>query len=191
VKKIVWLLLIIWLFSAIAVLGEESKTVTEHKFATNTVYFDSAIVKPGEQCAVKAYLFNIDTLAGMQVPIFYRSETIDLYCDSVSFVDSRCGYMMFTDIKIPENEEGKQEKVVYFSFINTIDPEKYVDPLLPGEGLIATIYFTAPKDASDGVVPLTRGMIPHPQISFIFSLWDAYGDEVDADFVDSKVIVKK
>ena len=162
----------------------------EAKYHTNTAYFEKVTVKPGEHFAVKVYLFNVDTLAGMQIPTFYRSDKIDLYCDSVSFAGSRCEYMMFNDVKIPE-EEGKQQKAVYFSFINTIDPDEQVDPLLPGDGLVATLYFTAPEDCKEGTVKLTRGMIPHPHISFIFAVWNPDGNEVDGDFEESEIIIKK
>jgi hypothetical protein len=190
VKKIILLSALLCLFLAGSAPAEKEKA-KKPKYTTNTVYLDKVTAAPGEHFGVKVYLFSTDTLAGMQVPIFFRSETIDLYCDSVSFEGSRCQYMMFEDVKIPEDEEGKQTKVVYFSFINTIDPEKYIDPLPPGEGLVATIYFTVPKDAPEGVVPLTRGMIPHPHISFIFSVWDHYGEEADGTFEENEIIIKK
>lgn len=161
----------------------------DQKFNTNTVYFDTVTAKPGEHFAVKAYLYNVDTLSGLQVPIFFRSETINLWCDSVSVEGSRCKYFMFDDIKLPQTE--KDDKVAYFSFIDTVNPKVFVNPLPPGDGLLATIYFTAPKDCPEGTVSLIRGMIPHPHISFIFSLWDPMGDEIDSEFIPSEIIIKK
>jgi len=179
VKKLVLLTTVICFLTVVFSIAQEAE------FQTNTVYFEKVTVKPGEHFTVKVYMFNTDTLAGMQVPTFYRSEKIDLYCDSVSFAGSRCEYMMFSDTKIPEDD-----KVVYFSFINTIDPKNLIDPLPPGDGLIATIYFTAPDNGDEGAVKLTRGMIPHPHISFIFAVWDRMGDELSADFKDSEIIIK-
>lgn len=161
----------------------------DQKFNTNAVYFDTVTAKPGEHFAVRAYLFNVDTLSGLQVPIFYRSDQINLWCDSISVEGGRCQYFMFDDIKLPESE--KDDKVAYFSFIDTINPKVFVDPLPPGNGLLATLYFTAPEDSPEGTVMLTRGMIPHPHISFIFSLWDPMGDEIDSEFIGSEIIIKK
>lgn len=156
------------------------------KYQNDTIYFDKVTAKPGEHFAVGVYLFNVDSVAGMQVPTFYRSEKIKLYCDSISFVGSRCDYFMFQDTKIPDDDQ-----VAYFGFINTIDPKELRDPLSPGDGLVATIYFTAPEDCPDGTVPLTRGMIPHPFISFIFSVWNPIGDDLDATFEESEITIKK
>ena len=183
VKKVAILtLLVCFLASSIALAESED-------YKTNTIYFDKVTAKPGEHFAVKVYLFNTDTLSGCQVPTFYRSENIDLYCDSISIIGSRCEYFMFDDIKLPQTEED--DKIAYFSFIDTVNPKVYVDALPPGDGLLATMYFTAPKDAPEGSVKLTRGMIPHPHISFIFAVWDTGGNEVDGDFIESEIIIKK
>ena len=80
------------------------------KYQNDTIYFDKVTAKPGEHFAVGVYLFNVDSVAGMQVPTFYRSEKIKLYCDSISFVGSRCDYFMFQDTKIPDDDQ-----VAYFN----------------------------------------------------------------------------
>jgi hypothetical protein len=90
---------------------------------------------------------------------------------------------------LPQTDDA--DKCAYFQFIATIDPKVYVDALAPGDGLLGTIYFTAPKDAPEGTVKLTRGMIPHPQISFIFAVWNTMGDEVDGEFIESEIVIKK
>jgi len=183
VKKVAILTLLVCFLAASMTLADEPK------YKTNTVYFDKVTAEPGEHFAVKVYMLNTDTLSGCQIPTFYRSENIDLYCDSISLVGSRCEYFMFNDIKLPQTEEG--DKVAYFQLIDTINPKVYVDALAPGDGLLATLYFTAPKDAPEGSVKLTRGMIPHPHISFIFAVWDTMGNEVDGEFVESEIIIKK
>jgi hypothetical protein len=150
---------------------------------------DKVTAKPGEHFTVKVYLFNVDTLAGCQVPIFFRSEEIDLWCDSISFEGSRMLEFMFNDVKLPQTE--KDDKVAYFSFIASIDPDVYIDPLSPGDGLLATMYFTAPEDCPEGKVELKRGMIPHPHLSFIFAVWNPDGTEVDGEFIESEIVIKK
>jgi hypothetical protein len=183
VKRIILMGLVISLMIVATGLAGQAK------FSTNTVYMDTVTAKPGENFTVNVYLFNVDTLAGCQVPIFFRSEDIDLWCDSVSFADSRMGYFGFNDVKLPMTDED--DKVAYFSFINTIDPKVYIDALPPGDGLLATLYFTVPKNAPEGTVYLKRGMIPHPHISFIFAVWTPDGEEADGDFIGSEIFIKK
>ncbi len=182
-KAALFLFLLGYLIAGIAIADEPKD---EPKYDTNAFYFDKVTVKPGEHFAVNVYLFNVDTLCGMQVPIFYRSGEIKLYCDSVSFVDSRCKHFMFNDIKIPENDQ-----TVYFSFIESINPKAIVESLYPGDGIVATVYFTAPEDCEEGTVKLTRGMIPHPQISFTLGVWDKFGTELDIIFEESEITIKK
>jgi hypothetical protein len=183
VKKIMLLSLLVGLLLVTNVLAGEPQ------FNTNTVYMDTVTAKPGEQFKVNVYLYNVDSLAGCQVPIFFRTDKDTIWCDSISFVDSRMGYFKFNDVKLPMTE--KDDKVAYFSFINTIDPKVYVDPLPPGNGLLATLYFTTSKNFPEGVIQLRRGMIPHPHISFIFAVWTQDGEEVDGNFIESEIRIKK
>lgn len=159
------------------------------KYDVNTVYMDKVTARPGDHFAVNIYIFNVDTLSGCQVPIFFRSDDIKLWCDSISFEGSRMSHFMFNDVKLPQTEEDDQ--VAYFSFIATIDPDVYIDPLSPGDGLLATLYFTAPEDCPEGAVHLKRGMIPHPQISFIFAVWNPNGDEQEGELIESEITIKK
>lgn len=191
--------------------GDEKKT-----FTTNTVYFDEVTTKLGESFAVKVNLANVDTLSGMQVPTFFRSDKIKLQCDSVSFAGGRCEYFMFNDVKIPmacEKCEAAYDKIstppkktgicdkcggklahkgqiVYFSLIDNIDPKLDIEPLYPGDGLLATIYFTAAKDCPKGTVKLTRGMIPHPTVSYIYTVWNPLGTELDCVFEEGEIEIK-
>ncbi|OQX91765.1 MAG: hypothetical protein B6D58_06445 [candidate division Zixibacteria bacterium 4484_95] len=210
-KKVILLAAIACLLVMGLAIGDEEKT-----FDTNTVYFENVTAKPGESFAVKVNIANVDTLSGMQVPIFFRSDKIKLQCDSVSFTGSRCEYFMFNDIKIPmvcEKCKAEYDKVnappkkagicdkcggklvhngqvVYFSLIDNVDPKLTVDPLYPGDGLVATIYFTAPKDCPKGTVKLTRGMIPHPTISYIYTVWNPLGTELDCVFKEGEIKIK-
>jgi F0F1-type ATP synthase assembly protein I len=181
----------------------------------NEVVVSKAVVKPGETVAIAVNLVNSDTLAGAQVPIFYRSETIKLICDSVSFAGGLTEKFQFHDIKIPlicekcetryinptkipgicDNEKcgGKlvnKDQVVFFSVINITDPSKEIAPMYPGKGLLATIYFTAPKDSPKGVVKLVRGMIPDKAVDYTFSVWNTTGVDQECKFVDGAIEVK-
>lgn len=182
----------------------------------NVVWTEKAIAKPGETFALKVHVTNIDTLAGVQIPLFFRSENIKLTCDSVSFDGGLLENFMFHDVKIPltcpecgakydmfdnpPKEPGKcdqdgielvqSDQVVFFMAIGTIDPKRDVKPIYPGEGLLATVYFTVPKDSPKGVIPVTRGMIPNTTVSLVFSVWNERGDDLEGQLVDGLIEIQ-
>jgi hypothetical protein len=182
----------------------------------NIVYIDKVVAKPGESFAVKVMISNVDTLAGAQVPIFFRNDKIKLVCDSVSFAGGVCENFMFHDMKIPLtcpkcgakydmydappkqpgicDKDGatlvESDQAVFFMTIQTIDPKKDVPPIFPGTGYLATIYFTVPKDAPAGIVKLTRGMIPNPNASLVFSVWNIVGDDLKGQFQEGEIEIK-
>jgi len=49
----------------------------------NICYTENVEVEKGTSFPVKVFVNNVDTLAGMQVPIYYRSDVVDLKCDSM------------------------------------------------------------------------------------------------------------
>jgi hypothetical protein len=183
----------------------------------NVVWMYDVNANPGESFPLQVYLTNIDTLAGVQIPLFFRSDSISLICDSVSFVGSRLENFMFHDVKIPltcpecgakydmydnpPKEPGicdkdgmklnQSDQVVFFMAIGTIDPKKDVTPLLPGEGLLATVYFTVPPNTPKGAVHLTRGMIPNNTVSLVFSVWNERGDDITGQILEGTVNIKK
>jgi hypothetical protein len=182
----------------------------------NVVWTEKAVAKPGETFALKVYIATIDTLAGVQIPLFFRNDNIKLICDSVSFEGGLLEDFMFHDVKIPltcplcgakydmfdnpPKEPGKCDKdgselvqsdqAVFFMAIATIDPKRDVKPIYPGEGLLATVYFTVPKDSPKGVVPVTRGMIPHPTVSLVFSIWNERGDDLNGQLADGSIEIQ-
>jgi hypothetical protein len=135
----------------------------------NLCYSESVEVEKGDVFPVKVYVNNVDTLAGMQVPIYYRSEEVDILCDSISFIDSRCSNFALKWSKIEP-----AGKVAFFTFIAMTDPSSDIPPLYPGEGLVATLWFTAPEDGNSGKVELYSGekaFLPHPKIDYSFLFW--------------------
>jgi hypothetical protein len=182
----------------------------------NTVWMNKVAAKPGESFALRVNITNVDTLAGAQVPIFFRSDNIKLICDSVSFAGGLCENFMFHDIKIPltcpkceakydmydnpPKQPGlcdkdaekliQRDQVVFFMTIDTIDPKKDITPMYPGEGLLATVYFTVPQDTPTGIVKLTRGIIPNPNVSLVFSVWNTRGDDLTGQLRESEIEIK-
>ena len=154
----------------------------------NVCYAEDVQAVKGTSFPVKVFVANIDTLAGMQVPIYYRSEDVDLKCDSVTFNGSRCAGFALSDSKIEP-----KGKTVYFAFINQTDPSKDIPPLIPGEGLVATLWFTAPKDIKAGKVMLESGpnvYLPHEKIDYSFLFWTPEAEQVDCLYKAGYITVK-
>lgn len=154
----------------------------------NVCYLESVEVNKGASFPVGVFVNNVDTLAGMQVPIYYRSEDINIICDSVTFDGSRCVKFGFNDFKIEP-----VGKTVYFAFIYMVDPNKEVDPLMPGDGKVATLWFTAPKDAKSGKLSLESGpnaYLPNPRIDYGYHFWTPSALEVDCEYKPATVTVK-
>jgi hypothetical protein len=134
------------------------------------------------------FVNNVDTLAGMQVPIYYRSEDVNLKCDSVSFSGSRC-----KDFALSFPLFEPVGKTVFFCFIYTTDASQTVTPLLPGDGLVATLWFTAPKDTKIGKVELESGpnaFLPHPKIDYGYLFWTPTAQQVECTYKAGYVTVK-
>ena len=116
------------------------------------------------------------------------SENVDLKCDSVTFKGSRCANFALNDFKIEP-----KGKTVYFAFIAQTDPSKDVPPLAPGDGLVATLWFTAPKDIKVGKVMLDSGpnaYYPHEKIDYSFLFWTPEADQVDCVYKAGYITVK-
>jgi len=154
----------------------------------NVCYTENVEIGKGASFPLKVLVSNVDTLAGMQVPIYFRSENVDIRCDSVSFVNSRCSNFAFNDAKIEP-----VGKTVYFAFIFTVDPNQVVTPLYPGDGLVATLWFTAPKETHDGVIKLDSGpnaFFPNPRIDYGYHFWTPSALEVEFLYVPGSITVK-
>jgi hypothetical protein len=172
----------------ISFAGDNQTAAEQTQDQGNVCYTESVMAAKGSSFPVKVFVNNIDTLAGMQVPIYYRSEDVDLKCDSVSFAGSRCEDFALNDSKIEP-----VGKTVYFCFINIVDASQSVQPLLPGDGLVATLWFTAPEDIKSGKVLLDSGpnaFYPHPKIDYSFLFWTPTAQQVDCTYKGGTITVK-
>jgi hypothetical protein len=154
----------------------------------NTCYTESVDIVKGTSFPVKVFVSNVDTLAGMQVPIYFRSEDVNLVCDSVTFTGSRCAYFALSFFKI-----DPVGKTVFFTFILMTDANQTVQPLSPGDGLVATLWFTAPKDIKSGKVKLDSGpaaFFPDPRIDYSFLFWTPMALQVDCAYNPGFVTIK-
>jgi hypothetical protein len=181
-KKFTGLVLII--FVAAAVFAQEEATETKG----NSCYPENVTVEKGTSFPVKVFVNNVDTLAGMQVPIYYRSEDVDLKCDSISFEGSRCADFA---LELPLIEPVG--KTAFFAFISMTDPEVEHPPLYPGDGLVATLWFTAPEEVKSGKVELSSGpnaIYPHDKIDYSYLFWTPKADQVECKYVPAYITVK-
>jgi len=179
------LLIVVLVLGLWGVLAAEEKAAPKDQ---NVCYVESVEINKGTSFPVKVNVSNVDTLAGMQVPIYYRSEDIEIKCDSVSFIGSRCANFGLSDYKIEP-----VGKTVYFAFIYMVDPNQEVAPLLPGDGLVATLWFTAPDDIKSGKLALESGpnaFLPNPKIDYGYHFWTPSALEVDCSFQPAAITIK-
>lgn len=91
----------------------------------------SDITLPGQQVVIEVSIYNDEALGGLVVPLVFGQPTLDVVCDSVSFVGSR--------LEGVENLEAFIDNANYKLLFYAI----YISADLPaGDGMIATLYFT-------------------------------------------------
>ncbi len=160
----------------------------KEEYKGNVCYTESVEVSKGTSFPVRVFVNNTDTLAGMQVPIYYRSEDVDLVCDSVSYVGSRCEAFSLSHSMIEP-----VGKVVFFAFISMTDPAREVAPLYPADGLVATLWFTAGKDIKSGKVELYSGpnaIYPHDKIDYSYLFWTPGAEQKDCLYRPGYITIK-
>ena len=94
---------------------------------------------------------NVDTIAGFQIPMSFAFNGLTITLDSVIFAGHRCENFEFLDSKI--DNDGH---VVYISGVNNISAEADNEPLLPGQGEIARIYFTYESDPGNAQLQIKQ-----------------------------------
>lgn len=178
------LIVVIILFLASAAIAQEEGSVSKG----NICYTESVEIEKGTSFPVKVFVNNVDTLAGMQVPIYYRSADVDLKCDSISFAGSRCSeFALDLDLIEPIG------KTAFFAFISMTDPKDDKPPLYPGDGLVATLWFTAPAETKSGKVELYSGpnaIYPHDKIDYSFLFWTPTAEQKDCTYKPGYITVK-
>ncbi len=156
--------------------------------ASNTCYTENVTARPGTSFPVEVFLTNSDTLVGMQVPICYRSDDVDLTCDSVSFAGSRCRGFTVQFFKIEP-----REKIVFFAMLNTGLSPGLPAALNPGKGRVATLWFTAPEHSGVGEVVLKSGpgvRFPHERINYGYLFWNPSAIQVECRFEAGNITLK-
>jgi hypothetical protein len=154
----------------------------------NTCYTESVEVEKGTSFPVKVFVNNVDSLAAFSVPIYYRSDTVDLQCDSVTFHGSRAEYFSLSFFKIEP-----VGKTVFFAFLWVTDPEEEIPPLEPGKGMVAELWFTAPEDIKAGKVKLDSGpnaFFPHEHVSYTYEFTTPLAVEADFEYTPGYITVK-
>lgn len=138
--------------------------------------------------SVTIKISNADTLGGFQIPFSFDNEYADLVCDSISFVDSRCGQFDFLQGSI-DNES----KSALIMGIYQTDPAFDKQPLAPGRGIVAKAYFTV-VSLNEDIRPINRRKLHFAKKIFNmnsnklgFEFWTAGGESVDGVFENSAI----
>ena len=154
----------------------------------NTCYTEDVLARTGASFSVGVYLNNADTLVGMQVPIYYESDDVNLICDSVSFAGSRCRGFSVQFFKIDPDA-----KIVFFAMLNTGASSDLPAALYPGKGKVATLWFTAHAKSGVGTVVLRSGpgvRFPHERINYGYLFWKPSAAQVDCRYEAGNITLK-
>ncbi len=174
---------IVFFLAGPALAQDRSETIKE-----NICYTESIRAARGTSFAVKVFVNNVDTLAGLQVPIYYRSDDVNLLSDSVTFDGSRCQGFSMSFFKIDPHK-----KVVFFALLNISDPEKGAPVLYPGDGLVAKLWFTAPGDSGSGDVILESGpdsFLPDDRINYGYLFWTPTAMQVKCSYSPGNITLR-
>lgn len=169
---------------AVIALAQEKQT----EIKGNVCYTESVEATKGSSFPVKVFVNNVDTVVAFSVPIYYRSDEVDLKCDSVTFHGSRAEHFSLSFFKIEP-----VGKVVFFAFLWVTDPEQDVPPMPPGNGLVAEVWFTAPEKISSGKVELASGpnaFFPHEYVSYGYEFTGPTADKLDFKYMPGYITVK-
>ncbi|MEE9553494.1 MAG: cohesin domain-containing protein [candidate division Zixibacteria bacterium] len=167
----------------LAILTGLSTAAAKVRKGENICGTENVTVDKGSSFSVGVYVNNLDTLAGMQIPIYYRSDDIDLRCDSVTFRESRCNDFTMNDFKIEP-----VGRTVYFVLIGT-----HGKSLPPGEGKVATLWFTVDSDSRSGQVELFSGpkaYLPDQKINYNYLFWQPSAKQVRCRYQPGYITVK-
>ncbi len=97
---------------------------------------------------VKLYLENSEGMAGASIPLSFGSVGSDIRCEKIDFSGSRVAhFQLYPTI-------DNQNKKVLIGMIRALD-ENIADVLPPGEGFIATLYFSSQNTRCNPELKLT------------------------------------
>ena len=124
------------------------------------------------------FLENADTLAGFQIPVSFDFGETVISCDSISFTGGRCQDFEFLDSKI-----DNQVKVAYLMGISEASTGGSFEPLYPGSGEIARLYFTySGTPGEDQRIKLNRSVWKLGNNKLDYSFWTPDAVEVRCRF---------
>ena len=145
---------------------------------SNNVCEISTLVQNGNSSFyIGVYIENTDSLGGFQIPIHTDYEQNMVTCDSISFTGGRCEGFEFLDSKI-DNEK----QVVYITGIHVLIGEENHQPLAPGEGEVARIYFTYEGDPTGAPLIIRQDSYQMGANKLEYRFWKPDGEEVNFRF---------
>lgn len=93
------------------------------------------VTLPDQQLVLQVTVYNDEDLGGLAVPLVFGYPSLDVVCDSVSFVGSRIEHAEYLGASI---DSANYSLVFYAIFIDS--------NLTSGDGLVANLYFTTGPD---------------------------------------------
>jgi hypothetical protein len=106
----------------------------------------------------------------------------------VTFDESRCQDFSMNFFMIEPDE-----KVVFFALLDVNDLGKGASLLFPGDGLVARLWFTAPRDSSPGKIVLDSGpdaRLPHDRINYGYLFWTPSAVQVKCRYSPGNIALK-
>ena len=143
----------------------------------NSCRIDFVDLHENYRFSLGVYFDNTDTVAGFQIPISFELSELVMICDSMSFTWGRCEHFEFLDSKI-DNERH----IVYISGVSNISAEANNEPLLPGQGEIARIYFTYEGDPGEAPLRIRQARYEMGGNRLEYRFWKPDGTQVRCRF---------
>jgi hypothetical protein len=143
----------------------------------DTVRAESKTLPSGTAAfTIDVTLYNDEEIGGFNLPVSWSS--VDLTCDSVSWVGSRVEANSIPPMSSIDNDNQRLQAGYIAGFF---DP-----PLQPGEGLLYTIYFTVAPGVTDLAALIDSTFFPP---AGNFALTTATGFNFDPQFQAGNVVI--
>jgi hypothetical protein len=128
---------------------------------------------------LKVYLENNAGMAGVSIPLSFGSTNSDIQCTKIDFTESRVAH--FQRFLTTDN----QNKRLLIGLIRDIG-ENINDVLPPGEGLVATLYFSSKDSRCAPELKLTGWPLSYGKLNF--EMVDEKGNSItDLEMKDADI----
>lgn len=142
-------------------------------FEPDTIRVVSVETDPGVAVALPITCWNDEDLGGFSLGFHWSSS--DITVDSISFVGGRVPATAFTQVVVENANQLVLIGMVDFTFMN---------PLLPGDGMIFNIWYNVPGGTMDQFVDIDSSFVPP---AGTFTLSPVSGGSVTPQFLGGTI----